>query len=93
VICELGGRLANKSGTKFGFQSRSLKAAYYLRRLGYKVSYVQGGIAQWANEQLPFEEGADDEEGGYEEEEPSGGRGGGLLGGVKLPALSLPRRR
>lgn len=42
-MCEMGGSLDNKSGTKFGFQSRSLKAAYYLRRAGYRVSYVQVG--------------------------------------------------
>jgi rhodanese-related sulfurtransferase len=54
VICESGGSLENKSGTQFGFQSRSLKAAFYLQRLGYKVAHVRGGVGQWEREGLPL---------------------------------------
>ncbi len=99
LVCEMGGGLANKSGTKFGFQSRSLKAAWYLKRAGYRVSYVEGGLAQWLNAGLPLEGGADEGgpaggEGSYEEaEEGVGGAVRGLLAGLKLPALSLPGRR
>ncbi len=35
-MCEMGGSLDVSTGSKFGFQSRSLKAAYYLREAGYK---------------------------------------------------------
>lgn len=35
LICEMGGSLENKPGTQFGFQSRALKAAYYLKKAGY----------------------------------------------------------
>eukprot|EP00198_Chlamydomonas_reinhardtii_P014419 XP_001703756.1 predicted protein [Chlamydomonas reinhardtii] len=35
VLCESGGTLENKPGTQFGFQSRSLKAVYYLTMAGY----------------------------------------------------------
>jgi 3-mercaptopyruvate sulfurtransferase SseA len=43
-------------GAPNGFQSRSLKAAYYLRRAGFsKVSYMQGGLSRWIREDLPLE--------------------------------------
>jgi hypothetical protein len=35
VICETGGSMENKPGTSFGFQSRSLKAVYYLQQAGF----------------------------------------------------------
>lgn len=35
MLCESGGSLDNKPGTKYGFQSRSLKAAYFLQQAGY----------------------------------------------------------
>jgi rhodanese-related sulfurtransferase len=57
VVCEMGGRLENKPGVKFGFQSRSLKAFYYLRQAGYKnVKHLRGGVAAWAADGLPLEE-------------------------------------
>jgi hypothetical protein len=60
VICDAGGSLENKSGTQFGFQSRSLKAVYYLRKAGYtKVLHVSGGTSQWFREGLPTEEGSE----------------------------------
>lgn len=60
VICEAGGSIENKSGTQFGFQSRSLKAVYYLRKAGYtKVLHVAGGTSRWFREGLPAEEGTD----------------------------------
>ena len=34
-MCETGGSLQNKPGTQFGFQSRALKAAYFLKKAGY----------------------------------------------------------
>ncbi|GAX77226.1 hypothetical protein CEUSTIGMA_g4672.t1 [Chlamydomonas eustigma] len=56
LVCEMGGTLENKVGTSTGFQSRSLKAAYFLLQAGFsKVSYCQGGIAQWGREGLPLE--------------------------------------
>jgi rhodanese-related sulfurtransferase len=56
VVCEMGGRLENKPGVKFGFQSRSLKAFYYLRQAGYKnVKHLRGGVAAWAADGLPLE--------------------------------------
>jgi rhodanese-related sulfurtransferase len=56
VVCEMGGRLENKPGVKFGFQSRSLKALYYLRQAGYKnVKHLRGGVAAWAADGLPLE--------------------------------------
>ena len=43
-------------GADYGFQSRSLKAAYYLKQAGYsKVYYLQGGLGQWMREDLPLE--------------------------------------
>jgi rhodanese-related sulfurtransferase len=92
LICETGGALENKSGTKFGFQSRSLKAAYFLRRAGYRVTYVRGGLAQWCAAGLPLEEGADDDgriEPALEERASAGGGVGGLFAGLKLPALPV----
>jgi hypothetical protein len=35
VACELGGSLTAKPGADTGFQSRSLKAVYYLKKAGY----------------------------------------------------------
>ena len=57
VMCEMGGKLENKPGMKFGFQSRSLKALYYLRQAGYRnVRHMTGGVAAWAAAGLPLEE-------------------------------------
>ena len=43
---------------KFGFQSRSLKALYYLRQAGYRnVKHMTGGVAQWAADGLPLIDG------------------------------------
>lgn len=85
LVCEMGGSLANKSGTLYGFQSRSLKAAYYLRKAGYnKVSYVQGGLQQWVSEGLPLAAGPGEgkDGGGSAEEQRQQG-----TAGLKLPAL------
>jgi hypothetical protein len=35
VACDMGGSLSAKPGATTGFQSQSLKAAYYLKRAGY----------------------------------------------------------
>ena len=35
VVCEHGGSLQSKTGAETGFQSQSLKAAYYLKKAGY----------------------------------------------------------
>jgi hypothetical protein len=89
LLCERGGSLQNKSGTKFGFESRSLKAAYYLRKAGYsKVSFVAGGLSQWAADGLPFEAGPDDGSPiEAEVEEARAGPAKGLLAGLKLPGV------
>ena len=43
MLCESGGSLDNKPGTKYGFQSRSLKAAYFLQQAGYNKVFVESG--------------------------------------------------
>uniref|UniRef100_A0A061R0P2 Rhodanese-like domain-containing protein chloroplastic-like n=1 Tax=Tetraselmis sp. GSL018 TaxID=582737 RepID=A0A061R0P2_9CHLO len=56
LACEMGGSLENKSGTKWGFQSRSLKAAYYFQQMGYKkVLYLDGGVGAWVRAGLPLD--------------------------------------
>lgn len=35
VVCDFGGSLEVSPGQKSGFQSQSLKAAYYLKQAGY----------------------------------------------------------
>ena len=74
LICEMGGSLKPKPGAETGFQSRSLKASYYLVKEGYsKVSVVEGGVQQWGREGLDMVEGEEtfeEEEG--EEKETSG---------------------
>ena len=90
LICENGGSLETKPGVAFGFQSRSLKAAYFLRQAGMtnKISVVKGGVAQWVSDGLPLEAGADDygdwPAAAEEEEETAGAaRGpGALLAGL-----------
>lgn len=60
LICESGGSLTPKPGASRGFQSRSLKAAYYLIKEGYRqVSVVEGGFQQWVREGLDVAEGDD----------------------------------
>lgn len=59
VMCEQGGTLDNKPGTQFGFQSRSLKAVYYLQQAGYKVLHMKGGLAEWIRQDLPTISAAD----------------------------------
>lgn len=55
VMCEMGGSMENKSGTSTGFQSRSLKAIYYLDKAGYtKVYHMKGGLSQWMRSGLPM---------------------------------------
>jgi rhodanese-related sulfurtransferase len=90
VVCENGGTLENKSGTKYGFQSRSLKAIYYLQQAGFKnVSYVKGGVAQWAREQLPLSSGPDDGSIRFDEDDNDEGPGSGSrVGTLKLPQLN-----
>lgn len=41
MLCESGGSLDNKPGTKYGFQSRSLKAAYFLQQAGYNKVCIE----------------------------------------------------
>jgi len=61
VTCARGGKI-NAKGTKFGFESRSLKAVFRLRNAGYKnVQHLEGGISQWEREGLPVLEYIDDE--------------------------------
>ena len=58
VMCERGGSLENKPQMKLGFQSRSLKALFYLKRAGYRnVRHLTGGVAAWAADGLPVEVG------------------------------------
>ena len=48
ILCEMGGSMENRSGTKTGFQSRSLKALHYLRKAGYsKLYHMEEGIGGW----------------------------------------------
>eukprot|EP00467_Chlorarachnion_reptans_P014057 CAMPEP_0114509936 /NCGR_PEP_ID=MMETSP0109-20121206/13495_1 /TAXON_ID=29199 /ORGANISM="Chlorarachnion reptans, Strain CCCM449" /LENGTH=209 /DNA_ID=CAMNT_0001689161 /DNA_START=336 /DNA_END=965 /DNA_ORIENTATION=+ len=47
IVCNSGGSLENKPGTKFGFESQSLKALHFLRKAGYQnVIHVKEGIRQ-----------------------------------------------
>ncbi|KAF8060582.1 rhodanese-like domain-containing protein 14 [Scenedesmus sp. PABB004] len=86
LVCENGGSLENKSGTKFGFQSRSLKAAYYLAGAGYKnVSVLRGGLPAWARAGLPTSAGA--APGGEDDDDDDDG-GGLPAAALRLPALS-----
>jgi rhodanese-related sulfurtransferase len=56
LLCEMGGQLDNRPGMKFGFQSRSLKALFYLRKAGYRnVRHLTGGVTAWAAAGLPLE--------------------------------------
>lgn len=49
IMCASGGSMEPKPGAATGFQSRSLKAVYYLKKAGYKnVYHLEGGSAQWA---------------------------------------------
>jgi hypothetical protein len=44
IACESGGTLETKLGAETGFQSQSLKAAYYLKKAGYNnVTHVKVG--------------------------------------------------
>mmetsp|Transcript_32164 Transcript_32164/g.70174 ORF Transcript_32164/g.70174 Transcript_32164/m.70174 type:complete len:263 (-) Transcript_32164:436-1224(-) len=63
VMCPRGGSI-NARGTKFGFESRSLKAAFRLQNAGYtNVQHLKGGISQWGRDGLPvFEYDEEDEE-------------------------------
>lgn len=89
VICENGGTLENKSGTKYGFQSRSLKAIYYLQQAGFKnVSYVKGGIAQWARDKLPMADGPDDGSVIFSDDDDDDSEPGMKVGALRLPQLS-----
>lgn len=65
VACSRGGTI-NARGTKFGFESRSLKAAFRLQNAGYRsVQHLKGGISQWERDGLPileyYDDGEDDE--------------------------------
>ena len=58
VFCERGGSLENRPQMKLGFQSRSLKALFYLRRAGFRnVRHMTGGVSAWAADGLPVEDG------------------------------------
>jgi hypothetical protein len=58
VFCERGGSLENRPQMKLGFQSRSLKAVFYLRRAGFRnVRHMTGGVSAWAAAGLPVEDG------------------------------------
>jgi len=47
IMCNTGGSLENKPGTKFGFESQSLKALHFLRKAGYKnLFHVDEGMRQ-----------------------------------------------
>ncbi|GAB5367768.1 hypothetical protein AAMO2058_001259400 [Amorphochlora amoebiformis] len=47
IICNTGGSLENKPGTKFGFESQSLKAVHFLRKAGYSnVFHVKEGMRE-----------------------------------------------
>lgn len=55
VMCELGGTIESKTGMGMGFQSRSLKAIYFLQQAGYEnVYHVEGGLSQWKRDELPL---------------------------------------
>ncbi|KAF6264114.1 hypothetical protein COO60DRAFT_1485929 [Scenedesmus sp. NREL 46B-D3] len=99
VMCENGGTLANKSGTKYGFQSRSLKAIYFLQQAGFRnVAYVTGGIAEWRRNKLPLEQGPEDpaaaaglrsSSSSRDNDDDDNDNDGGLrVGGLRLPQLA-----
>ncbi|KAF5837089.1 hypothetical protein DUNSADRAFT_4870, partial [Dunaliella salina] len=65
VICESGGSIEAKAGNDKGFQSRSLKAIYYLLQGGVssnKISHVSGGLSRWTREDLPIASGEGEDE-------------------------------
>ncbi|EFJ41288.1 hypothetical protein VOLCADRAFT_107756 [Volvox carteri f. nagariensis] len=79
VMCETGGTIENKPGTQFGFQSRSLKALYYLQQAGYgKVLHMKGGLGDWQRAGLPLSEGASGSKG--QGSSNSGGSSGAATG-------------
>lgn len=46
----------SRPGVPTGFQSRSLKAVYFLRNAGFsKVKHLKGGIFEWNKLGLPLE--------------------------------------
>eukprot|EP00238_Polyblepharides_amylifera_P008962 CAMPEP_0196583154 /NCGR_PEP_ID=MMETSP1081-20130531/42282_1 /TAXON_ID=36882 /ORGANISM="Pyramimonas amylifera, Strain CCMP720" /LENGTH=238 /DNA_ID=CAMNT_0041903951 /DNA_START=233 /DNA_END=949 /DNA_ORIENTATION=+ len=54
VMCSRGGSLASQSST-YGYESRSLKAAFLLMQAGYSnVLHLKGGIEQWERDDLPL---------------------------------------
>lgn len=51
----MGGSMASKPGANWGFQSQSLKAAFYLKKAGYKrVSHMAGGVDEYKREVGPL---------------------------------------
>lgn len=59
VTCDTGGSLEPKLGAETGFQSQSLKAAYFLKKAGYRnVKHLRGGIAQYRRSVGPLVAGA-----------------------------------
>ena len=61
VICEIGGDLKVGAGKPFGRQSRSLKAVYLLRKLGYsKIALVKDGMIGWRQAGLSMMEGGEE---------------------------------
>ena len=76
LICDTGGSVESKVGALKGFQSRSLKAAYYLIKEGYsRVSFVEGGFQQWVRDGLNVAEGVED----FEEQDEFEGQGNSPL--------------
>lgn len=60
LICERGGSLVNKPGTLYGFESRSLKAYYFLQQAGFnRIYHVQGGLIGWQQAKLAEASGDD----------------------------------
>ncbi|GLC65641.1 hypothetical protein PLESTF_000321900 [Pleodorina starrii] len=84
VMCETGGSLENKPGTQFGFQSRSLKAVYYLQQAGYgKVLHMKGGLGDWSRAGLPLSDDSADEQQQQPQSAARTARGGTSSGSVK----------
>ena len=60
LIDEAGGSLEVKPGTPYGFPCRALKAAFFLKRAGYRrLRCLDGGARGWGRAGLPTVEEAE----------------------------------
>ena len=73
VACDFGGSLQAKTGADTGFQSQSLKAAYFLKKAGYRnVRHLRGGLPEYRRSVGPLVPGDASAQTGVPAKEESG---------------------